>query len=209
MKFMNALEQAKWHIFSLYVIIIILFFLNLGLVIAWCSTQSNLTIHLPPEIPTSGLTMKAKAYPKSQVFAFAFYIWQSINHWPNNGAKDYQDTIKQLSPYLTPQFKHNLMEDYNTRFNQGELQDRIRMMQGMNGSAFNPKDVLYLGHGTWLVHLQMRLSEYMNTSANVIKDTQVMYNLRVVISQKDANQNQWGLALDGFSSTPKRLNTFI
>jgi len=32
------------------------------------------------------------------------------------------------------------------------------------------KDIESLGHDTWLVHLQMRLSEYMNMNGNAVKD---------------------------------------
>ncbi len=209
MKFLNALEQAKWHILSLYVVIVFLTIISVGLMFGWHASQSSLTIHYPPEIPASGLTMKASAYPKSEVFSFAFYVWQSMNHWQKNGAKDYAANIKQFAPYLTPHFSNYLEKDFKTRFYQDELQDRLRIMQGMNGAAFNPENVMYLGHGTWLVHLTMRLTERMDSNDKPIKDAAIDYTLRVVKYSVDANTNKWGLALDGFAADPKRVKTFV
>ena len=57
-----------------------------------------------------------------------YYIWQSLNHWENDGMKDYQQQIETLSPFLTPEFKLPLINDDNNLLNQDELQDRIRFM---------------------------------------------------------------------------------
>jgi integrating conjugative element protein (TIGR03746 family) len=209
MRFTNALEQSKWHIVSLYAVILLLFILAIGLIIGWHSTQSEITIHYPPEIPTNGLTIKAHDYPKARIFSFAFYAWQSINDWQADGVKDYQNNIKNFSSYLTPRFKNYLINDYNQRYNSGEIQSRLRTMQGMNGTAFDFKNVMYLGHGTWLVHLNMRLIERMNNNSKRVKDVEVDYTLRVVRYQINATKNQWGLALDGFATNPKRIKTFV
>ncbi len=209
MKFFNALEQAKWHIVSLYCVVLLLFLFCLGLALGWYMTQSEVSIHIPPEIPTNGLTVKANSYPKSEIFSFAFYVWQSINYWPENGSQDYKENIKKFSAYLTPNFKQFLLNDFNQRYSNGELESRLRDMQGLNGSAFDPKNVIYLGNGTWLVHLTMQLTERMNNNGKRVKDAGINYTFRVVRFQADSNDNKWGLALDGFGANPQRIKTSV
>ncbi len=131
MKFINALEQAYWHIRTLWLFILITVVMNVLLIIGWMHSQSKMTIQIPPQIPESGLTMIQGEIPKTTIYSFAYYVWQSINHWSSDGLQDYQQQITQFSPFLTPDFKLNLIEDYNNLLNQGELQDRLRLMQGV------------------------------------------------------------------------------
>jgi integrating conjugative element protein (TIGR03746 family) len=209
MRFQNALENARLTIQALVLSLAMSFVLNIFLIFGWHAALKNIEVHLPPEIPVSGLNIKANAYPPAFIYSFAYYIWQSINNWPNNGVQDYQKTIASSSPFLTPRFKQFLIRDYNRRINEGEIQDRIRTLQGVNGSAFSVKDVENLGHGNWLVHLHFRLSEHMNINGNQVKDVEIDYVLRVVRYQIDAKSNPWGLALDGFSQDPMRVKTYI
>ena len=209
MKFLNALEQARRHIHSLWCVVILVVLMNVLSVFGWLHTQSKIRIEVPPQIPESGLTITQGEISKTTIYSFAFYVWQSINHWSNNGMQDYKKQITQFSPYLTPEFKLKLIENYNNQLNQGELQDRIRIMQGMSGSEYSPDDVRYIGHGTWIVHLKMRLTEMMSSNAKVVKDVQMNYTLKVVRYNVDAKQNPWGLALAGFAESPARIKTIV
>ncbi len=209
MRFQNVLENARLTIQVLVLCLSLLFILNLLLIIGWHGAQEKIEVHLPPQIPTDGITLQANSYPPATIYSFAFYIWQSINNWPNNGEQDYKQAIQQFSSFITPSFKSFLIRDYNARFNQGEIQDRMRTLQGVDGSAFTIKDVEALGHDTWLVHLHLRLTEHMNINGNQVKDTAIDYVLRVVRYQIDAKANPWGLALDGFAQDPQRLQTYI
>jgi len=123
--------------------------------------------------------------------------------------QDYKQDIDQFSPFLTPSFKLNLIQDYNNLLNEDELQDRIRLMQSMSGSGYDTNDVDYVGHGTWIVHLKMRLTEMINSNAKVVKDVQMNYTLKIVRFDTDAKNNPWGLALDGYAVSPSRIQTFI
>ena len=102
-----------------------------------------------------------------------------------------------------------LLQDYRDRQAHGELQDRLRHLQGVNGTSFDSKTVEALGHDTWLVHLQMRLSEHMNMNGNAVKDVVLNYTLRVVRYDVAPKINPWGLALDGFVENPERVQTYI
>jgi integrating conjugative element protein (TIGR03746 family) len=208
MRFQNALENARLAIQLLILALGLLFISNIFLIIGWHGAQEKIEVHLPPQIPVDGLTLQAGQYPAASIYSFAYYIWQGINYWPNNGSSDYQKNIQQFTPLLTPAFKSFLVRDYNTRFNQGEIQDRLRTLQGVNGSALSVRDVEPLGHDTWLVHLPLRLTEHMNINGNQVKDTAIDYVLRVVRYPIDAKNNPWGLALDGFAQDPQRLQTY-
>jgi len=209
MKFINALEQARWHIRTLWLVIIIAFIVNALVIFGWMHSQSKIQVEVPPQIPESGLTLSQGEVPKTTIYSFAFYVWQSVNHWSKDGMADYKQQITQFSPFLTPNFKLKLVQSYNHLLNDGELQDRIRLMQGIAGSEYSPDDVKYIGHGTWIVHLSMRLTEMMNANAKVVKDAQMLYTLKVVRYDADAKANPWGLAIAGFNTSPARLKTIV
>jgi len=209
MKFQDALENSRSLINTLLLVIALLFCSNIALIWALHETQSTVRVYIPPRVPASGITTTSGQVPKSTVFSFAYWVWQSINYWPKNGANDYTHNIKSFLPYLTPKFQVFLENDDNTRFSNDEVQDRIRTMMGVNGSSFSPADVEYVGHGTWLVHLTMRLTERMNTDGSVIKDAEISYELRVVKYNADPKSNPYGLALAGFAVSPKRIKTYV
>lgn len=208
MRFQDALANARLAIKMAVIGLVSLFILNIALIIGWHNAQQKISVYIPPQIPSSGLIQKANEIPATTVYSFAFYIWQGINYWPANGSQDYKTAIEQFSPYLTPKFKSFLIRDYNERSNQGELQSRLRNLQGLNGSSFEIKDVDYVGHDTWLVHLHMRLSEHMNMNGNSVKEVVIDYTLRVVRYEVNTKINPWGLALDGFAENPQRSQTF-
>ncbi|MCG8033805.1 MAG: TIGR03746 family integrating conjugative element protein, partial [Candidatus Thiodiazotropha taylori] len=54
------------------------------------------------------------------VYAFAFYIFQQLNRWPDDGAKDYGKAIFRISPYVTPRYRTDLMTDLEQRGRKGE-----------------------------------------------------------------------------------------
>ena len=209
MRFQNALENARITIQALFVALILSFITNIGLMLGWKNAEQKIEVHIPPQIPTTGLNLKANEIPLATVYSFAYYIWQSVNYWPSNGTEDYKKSIEEFSPYLTPRFKAFLRRDYLERIGQSEIQDRQRTLQGANGTAFEPGDIEYIGHDTWIVHLHMRLSEHMNINGNQVKDTAIEYSLRVVRHDVNVKTNAWGLALDGFVSNPERTQTYI
>ena len=209
MKYLNAIEQARIHIRTLRQFIILLAMILVLLIYGWIHAQARIKVEIPPQIPESGLTIQQGEIPKSTIYSFAYYVFQSVNHWDTNGLQDYQNEIEQFKPLLTPSFRITLVQDYNNLLNQGELQDRIRLMQGMSGSSYDPANVEYVGHGTWIVHLKMRLTEMINSNAKVVKDVQMNYTLKIVRLDTDAKNNPWGLALDGFAESPSRIQTFV
>jgi integrating conjugative element protein (TIGR03746 family) len=188
---------------------VILSIADVLLMVGWMRSQSKISIQIPPQIPESGVTITQGVIPKTTVYSFAYYVWQSLNHWSTDGLRDYKQQITAFSPFITPDFKLHLIEDYNNLLNQGELQDRIRLMQGASGSDYSPEDVEYMGHDTWLVHLKMHLIEMINTNAKVVKDIQMLYTLKIVRFDIDAKENPWGLAIAEFAGNPARVKTIV
>lgn len=209
MKFLSALEQAQWHVRTLWKVVIVAFAINTMVLLGWMHAQAKIQIEIPPAVPESGLTLTEGQVPDTTIYSFAFYIWQSINHWPNDGMQDYKNQLSQFTPFLTPGFKIKLANNYNQLLNEGELQDRVRLMQGVAGSEYQPGDVKYLGHGTWIVFLDMQLTEMMNANAKIVKDVNMQYALTVVRFNVDAKTNPWGLALAGFAESPMRTETHV
>jgi len=209
MKYLNAIEQAQLHHRTLKRIILLLSLILALVIYGWIHAQSKIKVEIPPQIPESGLVIQQGEIPKTTVYSFAYYIWQSVNHWQKDGLQDYKQNIVQLSPFLTPTFSNTLIQDYNNLLNDGEVQDRIRLMQGMVERGYDPAYVEYVGHNTWLVHLKMRLTEMINSNDKVVKDVVMNYTLKVVALDDDPKNNPWGLALDGFAESPARVETFV
>lgn len=209
MRFQHALANAWLSIKLLSFACAALFFITISLILGWHNAQKRITVYIPPQIPQSGVTQTAAAIPASFVYSFAFYIWQGLNYWPENGLSDYPKAIEAFGPFLTPKFKQVLNKDYQERQQHSELQDRLRHLQGVNGTSFAINDIEALGNDTWLVHLNVRLTEQMNMNGNAVKDVVLHYTLKVVRYDVNAKANPWGLALDGFIENPERVQTYL
>ncbi|HEX4044065.1 MAG TPA: TIGR03746 family integrating conjugative element protein, partial [Gammaproteobacteria bacterium] len=207
MRFQNALENAHLALKVLVIAFITSFLLNVMLVAGWFYAQAKVKVYLPPQVPPTGITLQAGEYPHTTIYSFTYYIWQMINHWPINGTEDYKKNIERFSSYLTPNFKSFLIRDYNERLNQGELQNRLRTVTGVNGVVFDQGDVQQIKNGVWIIRLKMRLNEHMNMNGNEIKNVEIEYMLRIVRYETDIKSNPWGLAIDGFFDNPKRSIT--
>ena len=195
----TTLIYIQWGVivFSL----LMMLFLWLG----WYRAPSHMTVYLPPDISGGALT-KANSVPTPYVYAFSFQIWQELNYWPIDGVKNYKENIDKFASFLTPRFHQLLIEDYKTKQSNGEL-NRTRSIQGMDGEGFDVKRIKRLSANAWEVDVDARLTE---TSDGVVtKDVEIEYPLKVVRMQISVSRNPFGLALDGFVHTPRRIKTLI
>ena len=62
----------------------------------WWSAPRDLTIHVPPDL-RSGSTRKWWEVPPESVYAFTFYVFQTLNRWPTNGEEDYARNLHALA----------------------------------------------------------------------------------------------------------------
>ena len=143
--------------------------------------------------------------PAANVYAFAFYIFQQLNRWPEDGAKDYGKAIFRISPYVTPRYRAELLADLELKGRQGELTYRVRGVHEIAGHGYEERRVDVLAPGVWVVWLDLDLFE--SVKGMTVKKTAIRYPLRVVSLNVDPEANPWGLALDGFASAgPQRLS---
>jgi integrating conjugative element protein (TIGR03746 family) len=183
----------------------ILCVLSVAFFIGWITSPSRLTLYLPPDIQ-NGATLKAGSIPDPLVYSFAYEIWQELNYWSSENGDDYQKNIHTYLPYLTSQFKSELLQDNLDLKASGQTQ-RIRYLQGLSGAAYDSINVKKLGNDTWEVDLKMRLTEFKNNQA--VKDVEIIYPLKVTRVNVSQQNNPYGLALAGVVSEPVRQKTYI
>ena len=197
------IDNVRSHLRSLWIVIGLLVLIILGLWIGWSQCPSHLRVHLPPDL-RSGAVLAATEVPAANVYAFAFYIFQQLNRWPENGAADYGTAIFRISPYLTPRYRDELVADMELKARRGELAYRVRGVHEVSGHGYEERRVDVLSPDIWVVWLDLDLLE--SVRGMPVKQTTIRYPIRVVRQAIDPETNPWGLALDGYSGEgPRRL----
>ena len=203
-RYRTEIDNVRAHVRSLWTVIGLQFVVILVLWFGWSQPQKQLTVHVPPDL-RSGATLSVNETPAATVYAFAFYIFQQLNRWPEDGAKDYGKAIFRISPYVTPRYQSELLADLELKGRQGELAYRVRGVQEIAGHGYEERRVDVLAPGVWVVWLDLNLVE--SVKGMTVKKTAIRYPLRVVSLAVDPEANPWGLALDGYAKEgPRRLS---
>ena len=203
-RYRYEIDNVRAHLRSLWIIIGVQIVVILALWFGWSQSPRHLTVHVPPDL-RSGATQTIDEVPPANVYAFAFYIFQQLNHWSEDGAQDYGKAIFRISPYVTPRYRAELIADMELKGKQGELAYRVRGVQEVPGHGYEERRVDVLATGVWVVWLDIDLFE--SVKGMTVKKTTIRYPLRVVRLSVNPEANPWGLALDGFAATgPRRLN---
>ena len=203
-RYRYEIDNVRAHLRSLWTIISVQLVVILALWFGWSQSPRHLTVHVPPDL-RSGATQAIDEVPPANVYAFAFYIFQQLNHWSEDGAQDYGKAIFRISPYVTPRYRAELIADMELKGKQGELAYRVRGVQEVPGHGYEERRVDVLATGVWVVWLDIDLFE--SVKGMTVKKTSIRYPLRVVRHSVNPEANPWGLALDGFAATgPRRLN---
>ncbi len=203
MRYRDLNSSLGSHIATLRGIIVILVLINIFMWMGWRGASSDIRIHIPPDI-RSGAIINADEISDVNVYSFASYIFQQLYRWPVNGEKNYGEQIFIVSPYLTPGFREELINDMETRSKNGELTGRVRFIQAIQGQGYEERRVDLLDNGNWIVWLDFNIQEYVNGMQ--VKNVNIRYPLRVTRFDVDPETNPWGLALNGFSGKgPVRL----
>ena len=198
------IDNVRAHLRSLWTVIALEFLVILVLGFGWSQAPKQLTVHVPPDL-RSGATLSVNEVPAANVYAFAFYIFQQLNRWSEDGARDYGKAIFRISAYVTPRYRAELLADLELKGRQGELAYRVRGVQEIAGHGYEERRVDVLAPGVWVVWLDLDLFE--SVKGMTVKQTAIRYPLRVVSLAVDPETNPWGLALDGFTPEgPRRLN---
>ncbi|MCK4609175.1 MAG: DUF2895 family protein [Gammaproteobacteria bacterium] len=210
-RFKHALGNAQLAIICLAFALVLSFVLNVFLGVFLFRVPNDITVNVPPAIPASGLKIKPGEINSARVYAFTYYIWQALQTWPVNGKHDYVDNIKKFAPYLTMSFQNTLKEEGKKMDEQGFLYKHQQITFGVLGSSFSPKEVRYIGNGTWLVHLRMRTINAVappeeNKSFNeshIAMDAETSFVFKVVRYDYSPDKNHWGLAIAGYAAPPQ------
>lgn len=192
-------------IFAQAIFIGVLFLLCALLCVGWMSAPSRLRVYIPPDI-SSGATLKLSEIPSPLIYSFTYEVWQELNYWPEDGSKDYPKKLHTFAAYLTPEFQTQLTQEYKDLLATGQIQ-RQRFIQGVAGSAYDITRVKKLSNDSWEVDLKVRLMEYKNNQ--LVKDTEILYPLKIIRHDVSNSLNPYGLAISGFTSAPQRLKTYI
>jgi len=197
------IDNVRSHLRSLWVVIGLQGLIILALWIGWSQAPKQLRVYVPPDL-RSGAVLAAEEVPPANVYTFTFYIFQQLNRWPENGATDYGKAIFRISPYLTPRYRNDLIEDMELKARRGELAYRVRGVHEVPGHGYEERRVDVLSSDAWIVWLDLDLLE--SVKGMTVKQTTIRYPVRVVRQAIDPETNPWGLALDGYASDgPRRL----
>ncbi|MCX8984251.1 PFL_4703 family integrating conjugative element protein [Citrobacter portucalensis] len=200
--FKHALAARDAHITTLRLALGIMSVMLLASGYGWYRAPESLTIHIPPDL-RHGSTRPWWEVPAGDVYTFAFYIFQQLNRWPENGEQDYQHNITRLRAYLTPSCQAKLNLDWQQRRDRGELRERVRGIYEIPGRGYKPDRVQVLSRDSWTVMLDLSVDEYFQNEP--VKRALVRYPVNIVRQDIDPEKNPWGLALDCFASTPQKL----
>jgi len=183
-------------------VIVLLVIVAAGMYAGWYSAPSRIDLDIPPDL-RNGTTMKVGEKHPANVYAFAHYVFQQINYWPEDGSQDYGKAVFRFAAYLTPQYRQQLLEDLKERGKAGELQ-RTRTVAEIPGHGYEEKRVDILGNGSWIVWLDLQMNETVNGVP--VKQAALRYPIHVVRYDVSRETNPYGLALDGYSDEgPRRL----
>ncbi|MDE0249711.1 MAG: TIGR03746 family integrating conjugative element protein [Gammaproteobacteria bacterium] len=203
-RYRHEIDNVRAHLRSLWAVIALQLGVILALWFGWSRAPEHLVVHIPPDL-RSGSVQATTTVHAANVYAFAFYIFQQLNRWPQDGAEDYGRAIFRVSPYLTPRYRADLVADMELKGKRGELAYRVRGVQEVSGRGFEEARIDVLAPGVWIAHLDLELSE--SVKGMTVKHTAIRYPLRIVRHAVDPEVNPWGLALDGFAAQgPSRLD---
>lgn len=206
-RYTDALAQANWLIKCMIGMTAAATTVAALALFALRSAQQDLTLHIPPNLANGAqIHVGKKEVPHSNVYLFAFYIWQQLNRWSKNGQQDYGAQIYNLQAFFTPACQQQLLNDLSSRANQGELDQRTRSIMEIPGIGFSDSRVAVLSDGSWNVVFDTQVIE---TSRGIaVKDTFIRYPVHVVRYDVDRERNPWQLAVDCYAAgaKPERLD---
>ena len=113
-RYRHEIDNVRAHLRTLWAVIGLEALIIAALWYGWSQAPKALTVHVPPDL-RSGATLTVEAVPPANVYSFAFYIFQQVNRWPEDGARDYGRAIFRVSPYLTPRYRAELLADLDPR----------------------------------------------------------------------------------------------
>lgn len=194
-KLASERDALHLHIQFLYFAIFVCLCIAASMWYGWFKSPDHLRISIPPDL-RKGAVVRPGEFASVTVESFATSIFRELHRWESDGETDYGQKILENQAYLTPRYRKWLIEDMRRRDQDGELKQRVRWTLELDGSAYNPENVVAYDDGSWLVHLRLQIFE--EVGGIQAKEIMVHYPLRVVKMNVSPQKNYWGLALDGY-----------
>lgn len=206
--YLDALAAERAHNARLFrALVVIALVAVVGMALLWARPR-QIDLHINPDLRAGDRVSVASGVapvPNPNVYSFAYYVWQQVNRWQNDGGKDYGKQIYDFQSYLTPRCQSQLQGDIDQRNRAGELHQRTRQISEIPGLGFQDNRVIGEGPSAWTVLLDMQVTETFRGQS--VKDAFIRYPVRVVRYDVDRERNPFRLALDCFGSgTPARLD---
>ena len=136
-RYRYEIDNVRAHLRSLWAVIAIQVLVIAALWVGWSGAPQRLTVHIPPDL-RSGATLAVDEVSPPNVYAFAFYIFQQLNRWPEDGATDYGRAIFRVSPYLTPRYRADLIAELEQKGRQGAVSRSTGFRQRGQGRSIMP-----------------------------------------------------------------------
>lgn len=202
-RFRDEEVNRRRHLRALRVGLVLLGLSQLVAYAGWWHASGTQRLSLPPQL-RYGATLQSGEIQPWEVYAFAGYIHQQLNHWAEDGARDNQRNIRRLSAFLSRGYRRWLLREHE-RY-EAQFRGRQRGVSYVPGSYGNAS-VRSAGPDAWRVVLDVRLRDYLEEQ--LYKDIDVRYFLEVVALDVDPETNEWGLALNRQYRLPERLRSHL
>ncbi len=197
----DSLVHSKEVMIKLLAVVVgLLAVLLLVALIGWSRAPQSIRLYYPPDL-SRGAVQTMGDIPKVSIYTFAFYIFQQLNRWPQDGAEDYYERIHGLRAYLTEACYEDRQRDLQSRRNQ--IEGRQRSVWELPSRGFDGDKVQTVSPTAWVVGLDLHIRE--TYRGERIKDRMVHYPLKVVAHDVDPELNPWGLVLDCFAEAPTAI----
>lgn len=214
--FKQALANAKLTVLLLLLLNLIWAAIAVYAITGLNNAPKTMTFYVPPAIPGNGFISKSGSVPKATIYSFTYYVWQSIQTWLTNGEDDYKSNLLTYAPYLTDSFRSELENESSALDSQGMLLHHEQTSFEATQDGFNPVNVTYLGHNTWLVHLVMRTvnriaiakDDSSFSKTHIVRDATTSYVFKVVRTNRVTAKNRWQLQVAGFAVPPKTMTIY-
>ena len=166
----------------------------------------GLAISIPPDLKAGAMVRPGEQSPED-VFAFTTTVFLALQHWRQNGTKDYPANIERLRPFMTERFRNLLKADLRKKDSLGELEGIERTLALPAEYVFDSETVTVVNNHQWIVKVPFEVKEYVK--GTLIKDVEVLYSFVITRLRININQNAHQIGLDRFYEVPIRTKNYL
>ena len=156
--------------------------------------QAVQRIYIPPDLRKMVETRVNEPTPPT-IYDFTYHMMQSVYRWRKDGATEFETNIFNYGPFFTESCRGVLDTIKNKKFAAGELAQRKRTIEEIEGRSYVEDRVEVVGTNTrWKVWLDLNIVEHIGSTE--VKNIDVQWPVSVVKLNVEPDVNPWGLAVD-------------